>query len=141
MTAASTVGVWLDHDFPHEPTVTPPGLMHVGTVLDVDVFCTTDLDTEPHAVSDGATADLDPTPPRNAQPMGSGSPALAIDQRKAQLIEELVDVLLTKPSQFYSYLIGELRRNHVATLTDLPVEVLYSVVSRALQLHGARGGK
>lgn len=128
---------WLDHDFPYEVASTP-GLMFVGSVLDVDVYCLTDLDTAPLPVSDGATdgPDLITVSPLS----GSGSPARAIDQRTAELVEQILDIVIPRPSQFYSYLIGELRRHRCEHLTDLQLEVLYAVVQRVITLDAARGG-
>lgn len=126
---------WLDHDFPLEHVPDPPGLLHVGNFLGVDVYELGEIGAAPAVAPDRATGDPTQTCP------GSGSPALVADRHKARLLEELVDVLLPKPGQFYSYLLGELRRHHVDNLNDLPVEVLFSVVQRALMLHNARGGR
>lgn len=131
--------VWLEHDFAPVPVAEPVGWMHVGTFLDTDVFAPTHLDTvDPlRSVSDSATGDSATA----GYPPAAGSPARAIDQRKAELLEELVDLLVANPSHWHSFLLGHKRRHRVDRLADLPVEVLYLVVNQAITLHGARGGK
>lgn len=131
--------VWLDHDFAHEHVPDPPGLMRVGTMLDVDVFCLDDLDAgslhETPAASDGATGDPDLPRP------GSGSPALAVERTKAQLIAQLLELLTPAPSMWHSFFLQYTRRARVGGLEELPVEVLHTVVEQAHTLHLARGGK
>lgn len=128
--------VWLDHDFAHEHVPDPPGLMRVGTVLDIDVFCVDDLDAvRGCAASDGATGDPGP------RPSGSGSPALAAERAKAQLIAQLLELLTPKPSQWHSFFLTFTRRARVDGLEELPVEVLHTVVEQAHTLHLARGGR
>lgn len=129
---------WLDHDFPLEHDPEPEGWMRVGTLLDVAVFTPTHLDvaTPAFATSDGATGDSART-----GLSGAGSPALAAELTRSQLIAQFVEVLIPQPSQWHSFVLGFLRRERVDRLEQLPVEVLHTLVEQSYTLNAARGGR
>lgn len=133
---------WLDHDFAREPEPALPGLMHVGTVLDVDVFCIDSLDAgapSPPFASVSATVDSDPA---TVLPLpGSGSSARAVEQTRSELLAQLIEVIIGQPSQWHSFILGFVRRARVDRLEELPLDVLHTVVEQAYTLNIARGGK
>lgn len=138
-----SLAAWLDHDFPYEPIATPPGLMHAGTVLDVPVFALDllaldDLGAEPLPASDGATGDSGPIR-GGAQPSGSGSSALAVERTRNEMLGQLIETIIGRPSQWHSFLVRYLRKAGVERIEQLPLEYLHTVVEQSYTVAAARG--
>lgn len=90
----------------------------------------------PPAASDSAHGDSTPeTCPRDV-----GSPARPEDGfARAELIAQLLEVIVPQPSQWHSFILGHLRRHRVDRLEQLPVGVLQTLVEQSFTLAAARG--
>lgn len=65
----------------------------------------------------------------------------ALEHRRAELLEHLLDEICPRPGQFHSVLHGARRRHRVERLADLDVDQLVELIGQVRALVNARGGR